>query len=50
MGTISTEFDVSDQVFCICQVIEEKREYNDTKDQLFTDFKKAYVSVRRIVF
>jgi hypothetical protein len=29
--------------------VEEKWEYNETVHQLFTDFKKAYDSVRREV-
>jgi hypothetical protein len=31
----------------ICQILEKKWEYNETVHQLFTDFKKAYDSVRR---
>jgi hypothetical protein len=30
-----------DQVFCICQILEKKWEYNETVHQLFIDFKKA---------
>jgi hypothetical protein len=37
----------TDQIFCICQILEEKWEYNETVHQLFVDFKKAYYSVRR---
>jgi hypothetical protein len=37
------------QIFCICQILEEKWEYNETVHQLFIDFKKAYASVRRDV-
>jgi hypothetical protein len=39
----------TDQVFCICQILEKKWEYNDTIHQLFIDFKIAYDSVRREV-
>jgi hypothetical protein len=35
----------TDQVFCICQILEKKCEYNETVHQLFVDFKKAYDSV-----
>jgi hypothetical protein len=38
-----------DQIFCICQILEEKWEYNEIVHQLFIDFKKAYDSVRRKV-
>jgi hypothetical protein len=31
------------------QMLEKKWEYSDTVHQLFTDFKKAYDSVRRVV-
>jgi hypothetical protein len=37
------------QIFCICQVLEKKWEYNETVHQLFIDFKEAYESVRREV-
>jgi sorting nexin-29 len=39
----------TDQIFCICQILEKKWEYNETVHQLFIDFKKAYDSVRREV-
>jgi hypothetical protein len=42
----------TDQIFCICQILEKKREYNDTVHQLSTavDFKTAHnVPVRREV-
>jgi hypothetical protein len=39
----------TDQIFCICQILEKKREYSETVHQLFIDFKKAYDSVRREV-
>jgi len=37
----------SDHIFCICQILEKKWEYNEAVHQLFIDFKKAYDSVRR---
>jgi hypothetical protein len=43
-------FDVTtDQIFCICQMLEKKLEYSETVHQLFKDFKKAYDSLRREV-
>jgi hypothetical protein len=39
----------TDQIFCICQILEKKLEYSDTVHQIFIDFKKAYDSVRREV-
>jgi hypothetical protein len=39
----------TDQIFCIRQTLEKKWEYNETTQQLFVDFKKAYDSVRREV-
>jgi hypothetical protein len=35
----------TDYIFCICQVLKKKWEYNGIMRQLFTDFKKAYDSV-----
>jgi hypothetical protein len=40
---------IADQMFCICQILEEKCEYNEKVHQLFIDFKKPYDSVRREV-
>jgi hypothetical protein len=37
------------RIFCIRQILEKKREHNETVPQLFMDFKKAYDSVRREV-
>jgi hypothetical protein len=38
----------TDQIFCICQILEKMGvTYNGTVHQLFVDFKKDYVSVRR---
>jgi hypothetical protein len=39
----------TDQIFCIRQILEKKWEYNETVQQLFVHFKKAYDSVRREV-
>jgi len=36
-----------DHIFCIRQILEKKWEYNKEVHQLYTDFKKAYGSVRR---
>jgi hypothetical protein len=33
-------------IFSIHQILEKKWEYNETTHQLFTDFKKAYDSLR----
>ena len=38
-----------DFMFCICQILEKKWEYNEAVHQLFMNFKKAYYSVRREV-
>ena len=38
-----------DHIFCICQILEKKWEYNEEVHQLFIDFKKTYDSVRREV-
>jgi hypothetical protein len=39
-----------DQIFYIQQILEQKWEYNGTVHQLFTDFKKAYDSVKKKFF
>jgi len=39
----------ADHIFCIRQILEKKWEFNEAAPQLFTDFKKAYDSVRREV-
>jgi hypothetical protein len=36
----------TDHIFCIHQILEEKREHNEGVHQLFIDFKKAYDSIR----
>jgi hypothetical protein len=35
------------QIFCIRQILEKKKEYNETVHQQFIDFKKVYDSVRK---
>jgi hypothetical protein len=35
------------QIFCICQILEKKWEYNETVHQLFIDFRKVYDSVKK---
>jgi len=42
LGIISVDFDIMDQIFCICQTLEKKLECDQTVRQLFTDFEKAY--------
>jgi len=37
----------TDHIFCICQILEKKLEYDEAVHQLFIDFRKAYDSVRR---
>jgi hypothetical protein len=39
----------TNQIFYIRQILEKKWEFNGTVHQLFTDFKKAYASVKRDV-
>jgi hypothetical protein len=38
---------VTDEIFYTRQILEKKWEYNYTVPQIFIDFKKAYLSVRR---
>jgi hypothetical protein len=40
---------MTDRIFCICQILEKKWEYNEAVHQLFIDLRKAYDSVRREV-
>jgi hypothetical protein len=40
----------TDQIFCSCHKAQKKWEYNGIVYKLFTDFEKAYVSVKREVF
>jgi hypothetical protein len=37
----------TDQIFCICQILEKRWDYSEAVHQLFVDFKKAYDSARR---
>ena len=37
----------TDHIFCICQILEKKWEYNEEVHQLFIDFKKACDLVER---
>jgi len=37
-------------IFCIRQILEKKWEYNEAVHQLFIDFKKAYDSVREVLY
>jgi hypothetical protein len=39
----------TDQIFCICQILDKNWECSETVHQLFIDFRKAYDSVRRQV-
>jgi hypothetical protein len=53
-GFIIVDFDsagqlLTDHIFCIRQILEEKLEYDQAIRQLFVDFKKACDSVRREV-
>jgi hypothetical protein len=43
------EISTTDQIFCICHILEKKWEYNGTVHQLFIDLNKAYDSIRREV-
>jgi hypothetical protein len=51
LRTINVNFDVTDQLLirisAIIKYWKKKWEYNETIQQLFKDFKKAYGSVRK---
>jgi hypothetical protein len=47
LGISSTYFKAIQRIFCNCQVLRKKLEYNETVHQLFMDLKKSYDSVRR---
>jgi hypothetical protein len=52
LGITNVDFRVTstiDQIFYIRQILEKKWEFNGTVHQLFIDFKKAYILVRREV-
>jgi hypothetical protein len=42
-------FAVTDKIFYLCQILEQKWEHSETVHQLFVDFKKASDSVNREV-
>ena len=46
-GVFRRNRSTTDHIFCIRQILEKKREYNEEVYQLFIDFKKAYDPVRR---
>jgi hypothetical protein len=50
LGNISAHVDENrstvPQIFCIRQTLESGQEYKRTANQLFTDFKKAFDSIR----
>jgi len=48
-GGIQHKRSTTDYIFCICQILEKKWEYNFVVHHIFIDFKKAYDSVRREV-
>jgi hypothetical protein len=39
----------TDQISCICQILEKKWEYNEIVHQLFIDLKKAYDSAKESI-
>jgi hypothetical protein len=51
LGIISVAFDITDQLlissFALVRYWRRKWKHNETEHQLFIDFKKAYVSVKR---
>jgi hypothetical protein len=51
LGIISVDFNrsMTNQIFCICQTLKNKWDYNETVHQLVLDFLNAYDSVRREV-
>jgi len=40
---------ITNHIFCICQILQKKWEYNEAVHQLLIDFKKAYDEFRREV-
>jgi hypothetical protein len=51
LGITSVGFNVTtDEIFCIRQILEKRLEYHETVHQLFIDFKKAYGSVREVLY
>jgi dTDP-4-amino-4,6-dideoxygalactose transaminase len=50
LGITSLDFrSTTHLTFCICQIIEEKQEYNEAVHLLFIFFQEVYSSVRREV-
>jgi hypothetical protein len=49
LGIINVDLNATDQIFCICQILETIWEYSEAVRELFIDFKKVYDSVRREV-
>jgi hypothetical protein len=45
LGIIIVDFDATDHIFCIRQILELTWEHNEAAHQIFIDFKKAYDSV-----
>ena len=41
---------ITDNIFCICQILEKTWKYNEAVRQLCIDFKKTYDSIRKEVF
>jgi sorting nexin-29 len=48
-GQFQSNISSTDQIFCICQILEKKWEYTGTIHQSFIDFEKAYDLVRKEV-
>jgi hypothetical protein len=49
LGIISVDLEATDQLLIIRQILAKKMVINETVHQLFTDFKKAYDSLRKEV-
>jgi hypothetical protein len=49
MSVFQRKKSTTDQIFCIRQILDKKREYNETVHKKFVGFRKAYDSVRRDV-
>jgi hypothetical protein len=47
MGIISVDFDATDQLLIIRQILEKEWKCNEAEHQLFMDFKNAHDSVGR---
>ena len=44
------DFNVTGQLFCICQILEKQQKYNEAGHEQFMDLMKACDSVRREVW